>query len=161
MKHNIEVKQLADIKFVGITRIGDFDKIPLTFQQLIEWALAKGLLNVPQVKTATIYHDNPRITEMSKVRWSACLVIDDNVIVDTEGEIRHLSINKGRYAIGHFEIEVHLIDQGMDQAWEDVLGCVKSKGYEFGEQGYFELYYGDPKSHPEHKFVVDICVTIK
>lgn len=157
MKHNIEVKQLADIKFVGITRIGEFDKIPLTYQQLIEWALPKGLLNTPQVKTATIYHDNPRITEMSKVRWSVGLVIDDDVIIDTEGAIRHLSISKGQYAIGHFEVEGHLIDQ----AWEDVLGWVKDNGYEFGEHSYFDLYYGDPKSHPEHKFVVDICVPIK
>ena len=157
MKDNIEVKQLAEIKFVGITRIGEFNKIPLAFQQLIEWALPKGLLNGHQVQTATIYHDNPRITEMSKVRWSVGLVINDDATVDDEGEIRHFSISKGRYAVGHFEVEAHLIDQ----AWEDVLGWVKDNGFEFGENGYFDLYYGDPKSHPEHKFVVDICVPVK
>lgn len=155
MKSKIEVQELPEIKLIGLTHIGEFEQIPSVYERLMKWAFEKRLLNTPNVKTATIYHDNPRITQMSKVRWSACLVIDNNV--ETEGEIRKISICKGKYVIGHFEIEPALFEK----AWETVLVWVKDNGYGFGEHDYFELYYGDLQSHPEHKFVVDICIPVK
>lgn len=155
MEYKIEIQELPEIKLVGITHIGEFEKTPVVYEQLMKWAFEKGLLNTPNVKTATIYHDNPRVTQMSKVRWSACLVIDNKV--ETEGEIRKISICKGKYAIGHFEIEPALFEK----AWETALVWVKDNGYEFGEYDYFELYHGDFQSHPEHKFIVDICIPVK
>lgn len=155
MNAQIEIKELSEIQLIGITHIGEFEKIPNIYEQLIKWAFEKGLLNTHNIRTSTIYHDNPRITEMSKVRWSACLVVNNSI--NTEGEIRQISISKGHYAVGHFEIEPILFEQ----AWKTVLTWIKKNGYTFDEREYFELYYGDYKIHPERKFITDICIPIK
>ncbi|MBP1637362.1 MAG: transcriptional regulator, AraC family, partial [Bacteroidetes bacterium] len=33
--------------------------------------------------------------------------------------------------------------------------------YEPGEGNPYEYYYADPENHPEHKFVLDICIPVK
>lgn len=155
MDASIEIKELPEIKLIGITHIGEFEKTPEVYAQLLKWANENITLDPSKTKLLTIYHDNPRITHMSKVRWSACIIIEKEITAD--GEIRQISISKGRYAIGHFEIE----PIQFEQAWASVLSWVKQNEYQFGDHDYFELYHNDNRTHPEHKFIVDICVPIK
>ena len=93
MNAQMEVKELQEIRLVGIMQIGELDKIQNSYEKLFKWADKKGILNSPNLKAATIYHDNPRITEMSKVRQSACITVEKEVKV--EGNIRHIVIEKG------------------------------------------------------------------
>ncbi len=155
MNANVEIKELSEIKLIGITHIGEFENTSNTYEQLMKWASKKGLLNSSEIKTLTIYHDNPRITQISKVRWSACLIVNENVITDSE--IRNISIRKGLYAIGHFEISPNQFEM----AWEAMLAWVKINGYLFDEREFFELYHNDNKTHPKQKFITEICVPIK
>lgn len=154
MNTNIEVRELSEINLIGITHIGELESAPKVYERLMKWAFEKGLLNSSNIETLTIYHDNPRITEVSKVRWSACLVV--NTKIRPDDEIRNISISKGLYAIGHFEIEPVMFEQ----AWKSVLQWVKSNGYLFDEREYFEVYHNDNRMHPEHKFIADICIPI-
>lgn len=154
MNTNIEIKELSEINLIGITHIGEFGSIPKTYERLMKWAFEKRILNSSNIETLTIYHDNPRITEVSKVRWSACLVVSTKI--ETDDEIRNISISKGLYAIGHFEIEPIMFEQ----AWESVLHWIKNNGYLFDEREYFEVYHNDNRMHPKHKFIADICIPI-
>ncbi|MET6997353.1 AraC family transcriptional regulator [Chitinophaga defluvii] len=103
----------------------------------------------------TIYHDNPRITERSKVRQSACITIKEDTKLDDEVSL--LTIQKGKYAVGHFEITAAMFPK----AWEDVIVWVKTNGYKLGDRDYFEVYLNDSRTHPEQKFLVDICVPVE
>ena len=155
MNAQIEIKELPEIKLVGIMHIGKPDKIENTYERLFTWAFGKGITNSPNLKAVTIYHDNPRITEMSKVRQSACITIEGDFSVD--GDINKIVIQKGKFAVGHFEIT----PVAFQKAWESMCVWVMEHAHTFRDSDYFEMYYNDYRTHPEQKFIVDICIPIE
>lgn len=155
MNAQITVKELQEIKLAGIMHIGEFDKIGNMYQRLIEWGNKKEMFSISDFSAITIYHDNPNVTQTSKVRYSACVTI--NREFKAEGEIRPLVIQKGNYAIGNFEIEA----KDFPKAWESLSLWVLDNDYRFRDGDYFEMYLNDHKTHPEQKFIVDICIPIE
>ena len=155
MNAQIVVTELQEIKLAGIMHIGEFEKVGDSYQKLMGWGFKKQVLPTMGFKAITIYHDNPNVTPLSKVRYSACVTINKDI--DPEGEIRPLSIQKGIYAVGRFEI------QGPDisKAWKSLFAWIIENGYEFRDGDYFEIYHNDHKTHPEQKFILDICIPLE
>ncbi|GAA3634491.1 AraC family transcriptional regulator [Flavivirga jejuensis] len=155
MNARITVKELEEIKLASIMHIGEFDKIGNMYQRLMKWGHTKKVLPTSDFKAITIYHDNPNVTQISKVRYSACVRVSKDI--NAEGEIRPFTIPKGNYAVGNFEIEANDISK----AWESMSIWVIENNYNFRDGVYFEVYLNDHKTHPEQKFIIDICIPIE
>lgn len=155
MNAKIEVKQMNGLKLAGIKHVGDFNKIGEAYDRLMKWAGPKGLLSSPNMHTVTLYHDDPKVTEMAKVRQSACITVEDEI--KPEGEITNVVVNAGRYAVGRFEISV----TEFEQAWDSMCLWVAESGYTSRDGDYFELYHNDHMEHPERKFILDICLPVQ
>jgi AraC family transcriptional regulator len=154
METNVIVKELPEMQAIYCRHTGAFDKIHEAFSKLMQFAGPRGLIGKDS-HTATVYHDDPSVTEISKVRQSACLIVNEDVKV--AGEIGKMTIKGGKYAVGHFEIDV----TGFENAWNTMCVWMTESGYEPGEGNPYEFYYADPENHPEHKFVLDICIPVK
>lgn len=154
METNVIVKELPEMQAIYCRHTGAFDKINEAFSKLMQFAGPRGLIGKDS-HTATVYHDDPSVTEISKVRQSACLIVNEDVKV--AGEIGKMTIKGGKYAVGHFEIDV----AGFENAWNTMCVWMTESGYEPGEGNPYEFYYADPENHPEHKFVLDICIPVK
>ncbi len=155
MNAQIVVTELAEKKLAGIMHIGEFDKIGGMFQRLMEWGHQKGVLDTLAFEAITIYHDNPNVTPLEKTRYSAGISINKDI--EPEGEIRPLVIKKGIYAIGRFEVQA----SDIGKAWKSICVWVMENGYEFRDGDYFEIYHNDPKTHPEQKSILDICIPLE
>ncbi len=155
MNAKITVQELPEIKLAGISHIGDFDKIGAMYQRLTAWGHKKEVLPTSGFKAITIYHDNPNVTQTSKLRFSTCITISG--AIKPEEEIRPFTIQKGYYAVGQFEISATEIPK----AWQSMCIWVIENGYEFRDGNYFESYYNDHSTHPEQKFILDICIPLE
>ena len=155
METKIIVKEMPEMQVIYCRHTGAYDQIKQAYGKLMQFAGPRGLLNSPDTKTLTVYHDDPSITEIEKVRQSACLVITQDV--KTEGEIGKMTIPGGKFAVGHFEISVN----EFEQAWNTMCVWFTESGYEPGEGNPYELYYSDCDQNPEHKFILDICIPVK
>ena len=155
MNAQIDIKELQEIKLAGIMHIGGFEEMGNSYQRLMKWGAEKEALDMPNFKAITIYHDNPNVTQPSKVRYSTCVTINKNI--KAEGEIRPLAIQKGIYAVGHFEIHAN----DFPKAWESLCVWVIENEYEFRDGDYFEIYLNDHKTHPEQKFIIDLCIPLE
>lgn len=155
MNAQIVITQLQEIKLAGITQLGEFEKMEKMFQRLMEWGFSKQVLPQMGFKAITIYHDNPHVTQLEKVRFSACVTINKDV--EAEGDIRPLSIEKGLFAVGRFEIK----PDDFAMAWKNMTLWVIENGYEFRDGDFFEIYHNVHKSHPEQKFILDICIPLE
>ncbi|WP_298421339.1 AraC family transcriptional regulator [uncultured Kordia sp.] len=155
MDTQITVKELPELKLASISRIGDFEKASSMFQKLMEWGHQKRVLEISNFKALTIYHDNPNVTQTSKVRFSTCVTVTKNI--KTDGEIKQHKLNKGIYAIGQFEIK----GEEISKAWKSMCIWIIENNYEFRDGDYFEMYHNDHKTHPEQKFILDICIPIE
>lgn len=154
MNAQIEIKELPEINLAGIMHIGEPDKIIRTYEKLFKWATSNEISKSFNFKALTIYHDNPRITDLKKLRQSACVTVDGEYT--PEGEIVKIVIQKGKYAVGRFEIK----PGSFQKAWNRMCVWVIENGHKFRDGDYFEVYNNDYRNHPEQKFIVDICIPV-
>jgi AraC family transcriptional regulator len=155
MKANIEVKEMPEMKAVYVRHIGAFNQIGEAYGKLFKWAYPRGLYTPNVSKSATVTHDDPSVTELEKVRQSACIIIEEDVKVD--GEIGKLTIPGGKYAVGHFELGF----TDFEKAWNSMCNWFVESGYQQGNGCTYELYHNDYTTHPEQKHIVDICIPVK
>lgn len=155
MKKNIEIIDMPEMNVIYCRHIGQFDKIGQAYEKLFRWAAPRGLLQFPETKALTYYHDDPKVTRMEKIRQSACLTINKDV--KTEGEIGKMQIPGGKYFVGHFEISQH----EFKSAWDSVCIWLSESGYQPADACPYEIYHNNHEEHPEKKFIVDICLPVK
>ncbi|MCB2195624.1 MAG: AraC family transcriptional regulator [Bacteroidetes bacterium] len=155
MKTNIEIKEMPALDLIYCRHKGQYDQIGKAYEKLFKWAGPRGLLNFPETKTATVYHDDPKVTDTDNVRQSACITVNKDV--KPEGEFGKLHLPECKCAVGHFEIDV----TEFEQAWNTMCLWVSESGYQPDDKNPYELYYADPEHHPENKFELDICIPVK
>ncbi|SKB96816.1 AraC family transcriptional regulator [Sphingobacterium nematocida] len=154
MDIKIEIKQMPALKLICYRRTGAFNQIGQAYEELFKWAAPRGLLNA-NTKALSMYHDDPSITEIAKMRNDACLVVDRDV--DVEGEIRKSQTQEGKYAVGYFEIGI----KDFEKAWNTMYAWLSESGYQPKESSPYEIYHNDNNQHPEKKFIVEICIPVK
>jgi AraC family transcriptional regulator len=153
---NVEVKELPELQVAYIRHIGPYHGIPEAFKKLDRWAGPRGLINFPETKFLGVYHDNPEITEESKLRSSACITVPEDTPI--EGEVGKMTIPGGLFAVAHVEIN----EDQYAEAWDKLMGeWFPESGYQPDDRMCYELYLNDPKQHPQGKHIVDICEPVR
>lgn len=152
---NIQIKEMPAMDLIYCRHVGAFDQIGNAYEKLMKWAGPRGLLHFPETKTLTVYHDDPSVTEIDKVRQSACITVNGEV--KPEGEFGKMNIPCGKHAVGRFEID----PVGFEQAWKSMCLWLSESGYQPADANPYELYHNDHTQHPEGKFILDICIPVK
>jgi AraC family transcriptional regulator len=156
----VEVKELEELNVAYVRHIGPYKGDGALFERLftklMTWAGPRGLINFPESKMISVYHDDPEITEESKQRTSICLSVPEGTKVD--GEVGNMKVPGGKFAVGHFELST----DEYEEAWKHmVVDWLPESGYQFDDRLCYELYLNDPKQHPEGKCITDICIPIR
>jgi AraC family transcriptional regulator len=152
----VEVKEMPELHVAYIRHIGPYHEISEAFEKLNRWAGPRGLINFPETKVLGVYHDNPDITEESKLRSSACITVPEDTLV--EGEVGKMTIPGGLFAVAHVEID----EDQYAEAWDKLMGeWFPESGYQPDDRMCYELYLNDSKQHPEGKHIVDICEPVR
>jgi AraC family transcriptional regulator len=126
LKANVEVKELPEMNVAYVRHIGPYKGNPELFEKLftklMTWAGPRGLINFPESKVLAVYHDDPSVTDESKLRLSACLSVPKDTEVN--GEIGKMTIIGGKYAVAKFE----LANDEYPEAWSwfTAGGCLKA-----------------------------------
>jgi len=84
METNIAVKEMPAKDLIYCRHVGQFDQIGGAYEKLMKWAGPRGLLRFPETKTLTVYHDDPKVVDIEKLRQSACITVDEDA--KPEGE---------------------------------------------------------------------------
>ena len=101
MEKNIAVKEMPAMDLIYCRHVGAFDQIGGAYERLFKWAGPRGLLKFPQTKTLTVYHDDPKVVDIEKLRQSACITVDEDA--KPEGEFGKMHLPGGKYAVGSFK----------------------------------------------------------
>ena len=156
----VEVKELPEMTVAYVRHIGPYKGNSQLFERLFEkvcqWAGPRGLLNQPDMKYICVYHDDPNITEESKLRTSVSVTVP----ADTEvsGEIGKMTIPSGKCAIARFELSA----SEYEEAWNWVYGTwLPASGYVPDDRPCFEMYPPAKEGTSKKKMTVDICIPVK
>jgi AraC family transcriptional regulator len=157
---DVRVETLPDMTVAYVRHVGPYQGDVALFERLwgtlMKWAGPRGLLQQPDAKMMSVYHDSPEITDHDKLRTSVCVTVPEDTTVS--GEVGRMVIPGGRYAMGRFEIDA----SRYGEAWDFVFGrWLPDSGYQPDDRPAFEICLNDPGAHPEGKHIVDICVPVK
>ena len=156
----VTIEQLPEMHLAYVRHVGPYGGgealFARLFGRLMQWAGPRNLFRPGATRFITVYHDDPAITEASKQRISCSMTVPAGTKV--EGDVGFMTIPAGKYAVGHFEISP---DQYGD-AWSALYrGWFPESGFQPDDRPCFEMYLNDPKTHPEGKHIVDICIPVK
>ena len=157
---DVEVKDLPELNVAYVRHIGPYAGQVGVFEdlfgRLMQWAGPRGLVGGPDTEILSVYHDDPEVTDEDKLRVDACITVPEGTPVD--GEVGQMKVPGGKFAVAHFELNP---DQ-YAEAWTALMGgWMPQSGYQPDDRLCYEWYRNDPKTHPEGKCVVDICVPVR
>lgn len=156
LSYKVEIKDLPELTVAYARHVGPFDGIPEAFGRLARWAGPRGLFALPGAKTLAVYHDSPEATEVSKLRSSACLTVPPGT--EVSGDINLMTIPGGKFAVARFEIA----PGQFGEAWDALMGeWFPSSGWQPDDRMCYEVYLSEPDTHPEGRFVIDICEPVR
>ena len=155
METNIVVKEMPAMDLIYCRHVGSFDQIGAAYGKLMKWAGPRGMLKFPKTKTVTVYHDDPKVVEMEKVRQSACITVDEDA--KPEGEFGKMHIPGGKYVVGSFKVLPHQFGE----AWDAVCRWLADSGYQPSDGYPYEYYPEEHEEGPPPIFTVDICIPVK
>jgi AraC family transcriptional regulator len=156
MKMEVKIKEMPEFFVAYCRHSGPFNQIDKAYNKLFAWAGPRGLIQFPETKMLTAFHDDPAVTEEEKLLQSACMTIPKGT--KTEGEIGTMIVKGGKYAVAHFEIA----EAEFQAAWDSVMEeWLPDSGYQCDDKYPYELYYNHADEHPEKKFILDICIPVR
>ena len=106
LKAEVEVRDIPEFHMAYVRHVGpyagDMELFARLWEKIMKWAGPRGLLNFPETKMLSVYHDSPEITDPGKLRTSVGISVPEDTPVD--GEIGKMVIPAGKYAMARFEI---------------------------------------------------------
>jgi AraC family transcriptional regulator len=122
---DIQVRRMSEYQVAYIRYVGSFYQFGETYDKLLNWATQNSLLDIPETKLFTVYHDDPSVTKMDRHRQSVCITIPNNF--RPKGCVSKMLIDKGKYLVGYFELS----DIEFEKAWNTMYLTLIEKGYKF------------------------------
>ena len=150
-----EIRHMDDMKVVYIQAIGDYNNVGPAWGRLCEFAGKKGLFG-PQTKMLGLSHDDPEITEKSKLRYDACIVV--NTEIKPEGEVGVKTVSGGKYAVFLHKGPYRELYKSYNDIFRNWLPQSEN---EIGDAPPIEIYLNDPDKEKAEDLLTEICIPLK
>lgn len=128
------------------------------FNELLAYAEKYALIKEEFTKVLTIYHDNPFITDASKLRTSIAMTVPPNTVLAEEGKISAMKM-EGKYAILHYELSLGEYEQAWQYAYSEEF--LQQGGYTLRDAVPFELYVTEPPKGFKGTSKTDIYIPVE
>ena len=155
MNLKIEVKQMPEMNLAAVMSLG-IAQVEPSYNVLIDWAKSKNLFPRENVKMISVYHDSFKVTPPDKVRIHACILLEEKLGEELQGEVFSETIEAGRFIVGTGKVTLN----DFEQCWVSLFLWMNEHHHSMRRTFPFEIYHSNFKEHPEGKMIVDFCIPI-
>ena len=152
---DVRIEKITPIRVAFVRHVGPYVECTEAWNTLCSWGQKKGIFNGP-VKVIGICYDDPQVTPADKIRYDACLTVDDSV--KGEGEVGIQTIPAGEYAVALHKGPYTELEKSYGQLMGQWL---PKSGREFGEQPSFEVYLNSPDETQPEELLTEIYLHLK
>ena len=154
-KMDVEIKTIEPMKVAYVRHVGPYDEVGAAWEKLCTGLGKEGYLG-SQSKFIGISYDDPSVTPAEKLRYEACITVDDN-FVPPEG-IMVQTIGGGEYAVTtHFGPY-----EKLNETYSKLYGqWLVNSDREFRSEPCMEFYLNDPDGTEPEDLLTDICLPLK
>lgn len=153
---DVRIEEFAQEQVIFVRHTGPYEQCETAWDTLCAWACPKGLCRT-DAKYIGISYDDPQVTPTEKIRYDACITVNDSV--KGEGAVGNQTVGGGEYAV--FTHKGPYTD--LEQSYAQLMGqWLPQSGRQLREDApCFELYLNDPKETPPEKLLTDIYLPLK
>jgi AraC family transcriptional regulator len=155
MVFRVEVREEPKRYVAYIRHVGSYSEIGKAFKRLGRWAGPRRLFRA-DTKMLAVYHDNPDVTPVERLRSDACITVPEGTKV--KRDIGLMTLPGGTYAVAHVEMDETQYGEAWDRLFRDWF---PESGYQPDDRPCYEIYLNDPRKHPEKRHIVEICEPIR
>ncbi len=151
----VTVKKLEPVRVAFLRHVGPYSECGATWDKLLPGLGARGLLGAGTIFLG-LCHDDPEVTPAEKIRYDACVSIDDDF--EPEGDVGVQTIAAGDYAVTtHAGPYDKLGDTyaGLFERW------MPTSGREPRSAPCMEIYLNDPDSTDPADLLTDVHVPLE
>lgn len=149
---DVRIGHLA-VRVAFMRHLGPYGDVGRTWGRLFAWAGSSGLdLRAPRV--LGVVHDDPEVTPPDKVRYDACLVVDERVRPEGDVGVQTLA--------GEYAVTTH---QGPYETLGDTYArlCgewLPTSGRDLGAAPAVELYRNSPRDSRPDELLTDVYLPL-
>ena len=152
---DVEIRRIEPIRVAFVRHVGPYNEAGKAWDILCTYLGKKGYLG-PGSKFIGICYDDPDVTPPEKVRYDACITVDESFV--PEDEIAVQAIGGGEYAVTTHFGSYDKLGQTYSRLFSDWL--MKSDR-EIRQEPCMEFYLNDPESTEPDDLLTDICLPLK
>lgn len=152
--YEVKIKEVDPITVASKRHVGPYDEVGSVFDSFLEWAGQNGLMNSDSTVLG-VSHDDPSVTEPSKLRYDCCLAVDDDF--KPQGDIVKQQIAGGRYAVLRHTGPYSGLLQSYD--WFFSVWLTESSET-MRDAPPVEVYVNDPSDTAPEELVTDIYLPL-
>jgi len=154
--HDVTIEERPALRLATLAHRGPYEGIGTAFDRLNVWGQARGLIG-PETRFIGIYHDEPEVVPVDKLRSEAGITVPSGFVVP-EGEVRLVEVPAGRSAVLRFRgpyAELEAPYRFLYGTW------LPGSGEEADEIPCLEEYLNDPKELPPSKWLTAIHLPLR
>jgi len=151
----VKIEHREPIRVAFMRHVGPYGEVGATWDKFLPVLGKEGLLGGDSLFIG-ICHDDPEVTPPDKVRYDACVTVDESF--QPAGDIGVQVIPGGEYAVTtHFGPY-----QKLGETYTELLGqWLPRSGRELRATPCFEVYLNDPQSTDPEDLVTDIYAPVQ
>ncbi|MGA2220998.1 MAG: AraC family transcriptional regulator [Verrucomicrobiia bacterium] len=146
----VTIKQLKPMRVAFMRHVGPYNEVGKTWEKFMMFLGKEGLLG-GDAQFIGICHDDPAVTPPDKIRYDACVTVDDHF--QPQGEIGVQVVPGGDYAVmTHFGPY-----EKLGGSYAKLLGqWLPRSGRNLRSTPCFEMYFNSPENTAPEDLVTDI-----
>jgi AraC family transcriptional regulator len=153
MDVRVETLQAKRVAFIRHT--GPYREVGSTFGRLFAWAGQRGYLS-PQSVFLGLAHDDPDVTPPEKLRYDACMVVDEQFA--GEGEVGVQEIAGGDYAVTVHRGPYYRVAETIARLCGE---WAPRSGREIRSMPTFGIFLNDPSGTAPEELLTEICLPLE
>ena len=152
---NVTIQRLEEMRVVALRHVGPYANCGAAWHTLCSNPAVRASFG-PHTLAIGIAHDDPDITEASKIRLDVCLTVPEDFVAPNGFQIQR--IPGGDYAVLRHKGSY----KGLHDDYRYLYGqWLPQSGREPTAAPAMEIYRNDPDTVPEAELLTDICLPLK
>ena len=151
----VRIKDIEPMRVAFVRHVGPYDQAGAAWDKLCTHLGKEGYLG-PGSKFIGICYDDPEVTPPEKIRYDACITVDESFVPTDEIAVQ--TIGGGEYAVTtHFGPYDKL-----GETYAKLFGeWLMKSDREVPQEPCMEFYLNDPESTDPEDLLTDICLPLK
>lgn len=152
---DVRIERVTPMRVAFVRHVGPYNQVRAAWGRLMSWAGPKGLLS-RRPTILGIVHDDPEVTPPDKVRYDACLAVDERV--KPEGDIGVQEVSGGEFAVSTHRGPYDKLGDTYARLCGEWL---PASGREARSAPSFEMYRNSPQNTPPADLLTDIYIPLE